>query len=52
MVDYMLSDSVTDSDSNIIEQFKQIVNCQPLEHKEMALNVLRIIISYFESSDK
>jgi len=47
-VDYMLADSVSDNDSNIIEQFKQIVDCQPLERKQMAINVLRTIFSYFE----
>lgn len=48
-VDYMLSDSVSDNDSNIINQFKQIINCQPLERKQMAINVLRAIFSYFEN---
>ena len=47
-VDYLLVDSVTDSDANIMEQFKQIVDQQPLERKQMALNVLRTIFSYFE----
>lgn len=46
-VDYMLSDSVPDSDSNIMEQFKQIIYNQPLERKQMAINVLRTIFSYF-----
>lgn len=50
-VDYLLADSVTDNDSNIIEQFKQIIDCQPLERKQMAINVLRSIFSYFEKSD-
>ena len=50
-VDYMLADSVPDNDSNIIEQFKQIINCQPLERKQMAINVLRTIFSYFEQND-
>jgi len=50
-VDYMLSDSVTDSDSNIMEQFKQIMDGQPLERKQMAINVLRTIFSYFETND-
>lgn len=50
-VDYMLSDSVSDSDSNIMEQFKQIIDCQPLERKQMAINVLRTIFSYFEKED-
>lgn len=49
-VDYMLSDSVTDSDSNIMEQFKQIVDNQPLERKQMAINVLRSIFAYFDES--
>ena len=50
-VDYMLSDSVTDTDSNIMEQFKQIINGQPIERKQMAVNVLRTIFSYFEKGD-
>lgn len=51
-VDYLLADSVSDNDSNIIEQFKQIIDCQPLERKQMAINVLRTIFSYFEKEDK
>lgn len=50
-VDYMLSDSVSDSDSNIIEQFRQIIDCQPLARKQMAVNVLRAIFAYFENQD-
>ena len=48
-VDYLLSDSVSDNDSNIIEQFRQITDCQPLERKQMAINVLRTIFSYFDN---
>lgn len=47
-VDYLLADSVPDNDSNITEQFKQIMDCQPLERKQMAINVLRTIFSYFD----
>lgn len=47
-VDYMLSDSISDNDSNIIEQFKQVIDGQPLERKQMAINVLRTMFSYFE----
>ena len=50
-VDYMLSDSVTDSDSNIMEQFKQIMDGQPLERKQMAVNVLRTLFSLFNISN-
>lgn len=48
-IDYMLSDSVTGSDTYIIEQFRQIIDCQSLERKQMAINVLRTIFSYFET---
>ena len=47
-VDYMLSDSVRDSNANIINQFLQITDCQPLERKQMANNVLRTIFSHFD----
>ena len=47
-VDYMLSDSVSDSDANIMEQFKQIMDQQPLARKQMAINVLRTIFTYFD----
>ncbi len=47
-VDYLLADSVADSDANIMEQFKQIIDQQPLDRKQLAINVLRTIFSYFE----
>ena len=50
-IDYMLSDSVSISDPNILEQFKQITDCQPLERKQLALNVLRTIFVHFENED-
>ena len=50
-IDYLLSDSVTDTDSNIMEQFKQIIDQHPLERKQLAINVLRTIFSYFEKQD-
>ncbi|MCI9507837.1 MAG: helix-turn-helix transcriptional regulator [Oscillospiraceae bacterium] len=46
-VDYLMADSVSDSDSNIMEQFKQIIDNQPMERKQMAINVLRTIFAYF-----
>lgn len=51
-IDYLLSDSVSDTDSNIMDQFKQIIDGQPLERKQMAVNVLRTIFLYFEKEDK
>ena len=50
-IDYLLADSVTDSDTNIMEQFKQIIDGQPLERKQMAINVLRTIFSYFSEAE-
>lgn len=50
-VDYLLADSVSNSDSNIMEQFKQIIDCQPLERRQMAINVLRVIFSYLEKEN-
>ena len=50
-VDYLLADSVLDSDSNIMEQFKQIMDGQPMERKQMAINVLRTIFSYFDEGE-
>jgi len=47
-VDYLLADSVTDSDANIMEQFKQIIDNQPMGRKQMAINVLRTIFAYFD----
>lgn len=48
-VDYLLADSVADTDSHIMDQFKQIVDGQSLERKQMAVNVLRTIFAYFEN---
>ena len=50
-VDYLLADSVSDSDTNIMEQFKQIIDQQPLDRKQMAVNVLRTIFSYFDDKE-
>lgn len=47
-VDYLLADSVSDSDPNILAQFKQIIDNQPLERKQLAIKVLRTIFSHFE----
>ena len=48
-VDYLLADSVSDSDSNIMEQFQQIMDQQPWERKQLALTVLRTIFAYFDT---
>lgn len=48
-VDFLLADSVPDTDSNILEQFRQIMDGQPLERKRMAINVLRAVFAYFDN---
>ena len=50
-VDYLLSDSVSVTDSNITEQFKQLMDGQPLERKQMAINVLRAVFAYFDDEE-
>ena len=50
-VDYMLSESVPNSDSNITEQFKQIIDGQPMNRKQMAVQILRTIFSYMDDCD-
>lgn len=47
-VDYLLADSVSDSDSNIMEQFKQLIDGQSMERKQLAISVLRTIFAYFD----
>ncbi len=47
-VDYLLADSVSDNDSNIMEQFKQIIDGLPLERKQMAIGILRTVFSYLD----
>lgn len=50
-VDYMLADYVSDNDPNILEQFKQITDGQPLERKQLAIKVLRTIFAHFEGEE-
>ena len=50
-VDFLLSDSVSATDSNIMEQFRQIMDGQPLERKKMAINVLRAVFAYFDNDE-
>lgn len=47
-IDYMLADSVTDCNSNILEQFNQIMDGHTLKQKQLAINMLRTLFSYFE----
>lgn len=46
-VDYLLSDAVSGTDDNIMDQFRQLMDGQPSERKQMAINVLRAVFAYF-----
>ena len=51
-VDYLLADSVPNNDANIINQFKQIIDHQTLERKQMAIDILRTIFGYLEKEER
>jgi len=51
-IDYLLEEYVPDSDPNIMAQFKQITDGQPLEHKQLAIKVLRTVFSHFENKEQ
>lgn len=50
-VDYLLSDYVKGNDSIIIEQIIQILDGQPIELKQMAVNVLRVIFQTLNNEE-
>ena len=51
-IDYMLSDSVSGSDPNILEQFRQITDHQPLKRKQLAISILRTLFAHLESEEQ
>ena len=51
-VDYLLGESVHDTNSNINDQFRQITDDQPLERKQLAIKVLRVIFAHYNNEDK
>lgn len=50
-VDYMLSDSVADNDANIVAQFRQIIDGQPLSRKQMAISILRTVFACLDQEE-
>lgn len=50
-IDYLLTDFVDGSNETIIDEFKQIIDNQPLDRKVMALQVLRTIFGYFNNQN-
>ncbi len=47
-VDYLLADSIPVNDTNIVAQFRQIIDGQSLERKRMAIGLLRAIFTYLD----
>ena len=50
-IDYLLTDFVDGSNESIIDEFKQIIDNQPLDRKVMALQVLRTIFGYLNNQN-
>ena len=50
-IDYLLTDFVDGNNESIIDEFKQIIDNQPLDRKVMALQVLRTIFGYFNNQN-
>lgn len=50
-IDYLLTDFVDGSNESIVDEFKQIIDNQPLDRKVMALQVLRTIFGYFNNQN-
>jgi len=47
-VDYLLKDSVEATDDNFIDQFRQIIDSQSPERKQMAIDVLKTMFSHLD----
>ena len=47
-VDYLLKDSVDDSNDNIINQFRQLIEHKSMEHKQLVIDVVKTILSHLD----
>ena len=47
-VDYLLKDSVDDSNDNILNQFRQLIENKSMEHKQLVLDVVKTILSHLD----
>ena len=50
-VDYLLKDSVDDSNNNILNQFRQLTENQSIENKQLLIDVVKTIISHIDKGD-
>ncbi|MBR4543628.1 MAG: helix-turn-helix transcriptional regulator [Lachnospiraceae bacterium] len=51
-VDFLLTDSVPENDSNVSVQLQQLLNDQPLERKQLALHILHTLFSDLDECEK
>ena len=47
-VDYLLKDSIADSDDNILNQFRRLVESRSMEHKQLVIDVVKTILAHLE----
>ena len=47
-VDYLLKDSIDDSNDNIINQFRQLTENRSMEHKQLVIDVVKTILSHLD----
>lgn len=51
-VDYLLKDSIDDSNDNILNQFRQLTDHHSMEHKQMVIDVVKTIFSHLDKPDQ
>lgn len=47
-VDYLLKDSVYDSNDNIVNQFRQLIASHSTEHQQMVIDVIKTIFAHLD----
>ena len=50
-VDYLLKDSVDDSNDNILNRFRQLIENKNMEQKLLVIDVVKTICSHLENQD-
>ena len=50
-VDYLLKDSVDDSNDNILNQFRQLTENKSIEQKQLVIDVVKTILSHLDKQD-
>jgi transcriptional regulator with XRE-family HTH domain len=48
-IDYLLKDSVDDTDDNIVNQFRQLIANKSMEHKQLVIDVIKTILAHLDN---